>query len=169
MDTTPTVGCTGQAHIPGGPDSWGGCWPGPSNTGVPSGTTLTAYTGPCTITANNTVISGKTISCDLVIQAANVTITKSRFVNGSVSTDENSTGYSFTILDSEVNIGNRTGTGVGAVNFTATRVEVTGGNRSMHCWNNCTITDSYVHGQFTDPSGAYNLAYYLSFYNKYIL
>jgi hypothetical protein len=91
-----------------------------------------------------------------VIQAANVTITKSRFTNGSVSTDENSTGYSFSISDSEVNIGNRAGTGIGAVNFTATRVEVTGGNRSMHCWNNCTITDSYVHGQFTDPSGTFH-------------
>lgn len=150
------VSCSGAAHTPGGPDSWGGCWPGVNNTGVPAGTTLTTYTGPCTITANNTVIDAKTINCDLIIQAANVTITKSRFVNGSVSTDENSSGYSFTISDSEVNIGNRAGTGIGAVNFTATRVEVTGGNRSMHCWHDCTITDSYVHGQFTDPSGTYH-------------
>lgn len=28
-----------------------------------------------------------------------------------------------------------------------------GGNRSMHCWKNCTIQDSYVHGQFRDPTG----------------
>lgn len=148
--------CTNPTHTPGGPDSWGGCWPGPNNTGVPAGTSLTTYTGPCTITANNTVIDAKIINCDMIIQAANVQVTRSRFNNGSIETDENSTGYSFTITDSEVNIGNRAGTGVGAVNFTATRVRVTGGNRSMHCWNNCTITDSYVHGQFTDPSGTFH-------------
>jgi hypothetical protein len=29
-------------NAPGGPDPWGGCWPGPGNTGVPAGTKLTA-------------------------------------------------------------------------------------------------------------------------------
>jgi hypothetical protein len=39
------------------------------------------------------------------------------------------------------------------VNFTARRVHVTGGNRSIHCYNNCTIEDSYVHDQMDDPTG----------------
>ena len=148
-------GCSGAANTPGGADRFGGCWPGPNNTGVPAGTTLTAYTGPCTITVANTELDAKTITCDLVIRAANVKITRSRII-GSVGTDENSTGFSFSISDSEVQIGNREGTGIGAVNFTATRVHVTGGNRSMHCWKDCTITDSYVHGQFRDPTGTFH-------------
>ena len=153
-DAGPTA-CTGAAQTPGGSDGSGGCFPGPNNTGVPAGTTLTAYTGPCTITAANTVIDAKTINCDLAIEAANVRITRSK-ITGSVATDENSTGYSFSISDSEVDIGNRAGTGVGAVNFTATRVHVTGGNRSMNCWHDCLITDSYVHGQFRDSTGVYH-------------
>lgn len=147
--------CTGARNTPGGPDAWNGCWPGPMNTGVPAGTVLTPYTGPCTITTAGTVLDAKAINCDLVIQAANVQITRSK-ITGSVATDESSTGFSFTITDSQVDIGDRAGTGVGAVSFVATRVQVTGGNRSMHCWHDCTITDSYVHAQFTDPSGTFH-------------
>ena len=44
------------------------------NTGVPSGTTLTAYTGPMTITTNGTVIENKIINGGLDITGANVTI-----------------------------------------------------------------------------------------------
>jgi hypothetical protein len=127
-------------------------WPDAANTGVPTGTTLSAYTGPCTITAANTVIDAKTVGCNLLIRAAGVQIKRS-LINGTVATDENSTAYSFTITDSDVRVGAREGTGVGAVNFTATRVEVTGGNRSMHCYRSCTIQDSFVHGQFRDASG----------------
>jgi hypothetical protein len=39
-----------------------------------------------------------------------------------VSTDEDSTGFSFEISDSEVDAGHRAATGIGAVDFTATRV-----------------------------------------------
>ena len=149
------VTCTGAPNTPGGPDHWGGCWPGADNTGVPAGTVLSEYTGPCTITADNTVIDAKTISCDLSIQAANVTITRSK-ITGSVATDENSTGFSFSISDSEIDAGQRAATGLGAVNYTATRVHIQGGNRSVLCWHDCTVTDSYVHGQFRDSTGTYH-------------
>ncbi|MCP3144317.1 DUF4082 domain-containing protein [Pyxidicoccus xibeiensis] len=129
-----------------------GGFPNASNTGVPAGTQLTPYTGPCTITAANTVIDSKTVNCDLLIRAAGVTIRNSK-INGSVATEENSTGYSFTLTDSHVDAGDRVVTGVGAVNFTAIRVHVQGGNRSMHCWHDCEIRDSYVHGQMTDETG----------------
>lgn len=150
-----SVACDPTPHVPGGADRWGGCWPGPHNTGVPAGTALTDYDGPCTITTEGTTIDAKIITCDLRIEAASVVITRSRIV-GSVATDEDSTGHSFSISDSEVEIGERAGTGIGAVDFTATRVEVTGGNRSIHCWRDCTVADSYVHGQFTDPSGTFH-------------
>ena len=129
-----------------------GAFPDASTTGVPAGVTLTPYTGPCTITSANTVIDAQTIDCDLSIQAANVTISRSK-INGSVATDESSTGFSFTITDSEVDAGDRVATGVGAVSFTVIRIHVRGGNRSIHCWRDCEIRDSYVHGQMTDETG----------------
>lgn len=52
--------------------------PDATNTGVPSGTSLTAYTGSMTITAAGTVIDGKIITGSLVINANNVTIKNSR-------------------------------------------------------------------------------------------
>lgn len=129
-----------------------GGFPSAATTGVPAGTVLTAYSGPCTITAAGTVIDAKRINCSLEIRAANVVVKRS-IITGSIATDENSSGYSFSISDSEVNVGNQEGTGIGAVNFTATRVHVTGGNRSIHCYNSCTVQDSYVHGQFRDSTG----------------
>src|SRR5262249_42124850 len=65
-------------NVPGAADPWGGCWPGPGNTGVPANVALVAYTGPCTITTAGTVIDGKKVTCDtLSIQAANVVIRNS--------------------------------------------------------------------------------------------
>jgi len=147
--------CEDGRHVPGGEDSWGGCWPGALNTGVPRGTELGKYTGPCVITVDGTVIDAKAVDCDLQIRAAGVRILRSR-ITGSVSTDEDSTGFSFEISDSEVDAGQRAATGIGAVDFAATRVHVVGGNRSIHCWHDCTVTDSYVHGQFRDPTGTFH-------------
>ena len=80
-------------------------------------------------------------------------VIRSSVVNGSVANAEDSQGLGFTIEDSEVRVGDRPGTGIGAVDFTAQRVEVTGGNRSLYCLRGCTIRDSWLHGQFTDESG----------------
>lgn len=119
---------------------------------MPEGVRLSPYTGPCTITTAGTVIDGKTVNCALKIRAADVTIRNS-VVNGTVYNDEDSDGLGFEIIDSEVRIGNRGGTGIGNVGFTVVRVEVTGGNRSINCWRDCTVRDSFVHGQFTDLTG----------------
>lgn len=127
-------------------------FPNAATTGVPAGVRLAPYQGPCNITTAGTVIDGKIVNCTLNVRAADVTIRNS-VINGTVYNDEASNGLGFTIVDSEVRIGNRGGTGIGNVGFTALRVEVTGGNRSINCWRDCTVRDSYVHGQFTDLSG----------------
>src|SRR6478752_4891037 len=142
----PSPGCASAANTTGGADPWGGCFPGPDNTGIPAGTALTPYAGPCDITTANTVIDANTVNCDLTIEASGVRITRSK-INGIVSVDSNSTGYSMTISDSEVDAGNVFRSGIGDINFTATRVEVIGGNRSIMCFKDCTVQDSYVHGQ----------------------
>jgi hypothetical protein len=141
------VSCSSTPNVPDGKDPSGGCWPGPDNTGVPAGVTLASYDGPCTITQNNAVISAKLVKCDLEIRAANVLIEKSQ-VDGTVYTE--GTNYSFTVTDSTINAspnGIRQTTGVGQTNFTLRRSEVTGGNRGVYCHLNCTIVDSWIHGQ----------------------
>lgn len=131
-------------------------FPSGSSTGVPAGTGLSAYAGPCTVTVASTVIDAKTINCSrLEIRAKNVTITRS-VLNGTVYADPDLGIGSFTISDSQVNVGAQAGTGIGDGNFTALRVHVTGGNRSINCSLNCTVQASYVHGQFADHTGVYH-------------
>ncbi|PTM97179.1 calcium-binding protein [Mycoplana dimorpha] len=52
-------------------------FPDASNTGVPAGTQLTAYTGPMTITKAGTVIDGKIITGQLLVTAPDVVIKNS--------------------------------------------------------------------------------------------
>jgi len=120
-------------------------WPGPTNTGVPDGVQLTAYTGPCTITTAGTVIDGKAVDCDLVIAAENVLITRSR-INGEINGGQG-TGSSFRVQDSEIVNGKRDACQcVGSDNFIALRVEIKGGNRGVYCRLNCIVQDSWIHG-----------------------
>jgi len=120
-------------------------WPGPTNTGVPDGVQLTAYTGPCTITTAGTVIDGKAVDCDLVIAAEDVLITRSR-INGEINGGEG-TGSSFRVEDSEIINGKREACQcVGSDNFIALRVEIKGGNRGVYCRLNCIVQDSWIHG-----------------------
>ncbi|PKH37434.1 protein of unknown function [Nocardioides alpinus] len=127
-------------------------WPNADNTGVPAGTALTPYTGPLTIQTPGTVIDAKQVDGSLRILAPDVTISRSS-ISGNVSIEEDA---SLTITDTDINAGDRAGTGLEAYNFTATRVHVVGGSRSMSCAKNCTIRDSYVHGQMTDETGVHH-------------
>ena len=115
---------------------------------MPAGAVLTNYTGPCTITIAGTVIDHQMVTCaTLDIQAANVVIRMS-MLNGTDVTDSATSSASFTITDSTVVNGARDQClCIGDHNFTAVRVEVRGGNRSMYCARTCTVTDSWLHGQ----------------------
>jgi hypothetical protein len=130
-----------------------GDWPAAHNTGVPDGVALSTYTGPDTITTPNTVISNVVVNGTLDIEAPGVQIVNSRIYGGVELVDPRSTGHSFTITDSEVHIGNGLGDGLARGNYVATRVEITGGRRAAYCEINCTIQDSWVHGQSADEGG----------------
>lgn len=126
-------------------------FPDATNTGVPAGTKLTTYTGPCTITVDNTVIDSKTVNCDLAIRAKSVQIRKSK-INGHMGTEE-ATAHSYTLQDSEVDAGVYQGAALGSTNMTVLRSNIHGGQTSVYCYANCTIRDSYLHGQRL-PAGA---------------
>jgi hypothetical protein len=166
--TSPPNGCSGAAnHVAGGPDGTGTCWPGPNNTGVPAGTTLTSYSGPCTITTNGTIIDSKTVNCALSIQAANVVIKNSK-VNGNVILDTDlggSSSWSMTIQDSEVDAGTLQESAIGWGNLKAIRVNAHGGVTAIQCEEksvSCIVQDSYLHGQYIQPNSNWHLGGFLS-------
>jgi hypothetical protein len=143
-----------------GPDPWGGCFPGPNNTGYPHGlpgdtrtpVTLTSYTGPCIITTANVTIDKKLVDCDLDIRAKGIVITNSQ-INGRVYLDDTRCDIaSFSISDSTVHV---TDIGTRAFmycSYVATRVDASGGGSMATC-SDCTIQDSYLHTPLEDPTG----------------
>lgn len=151
--TYPAYPVNTKVYVPMGPDPWGGCFPGPSNTGVPDGTALTNYTGSCVITTANTVIDKKTVDCDrLDIRANGIVITNSH-INGRVYVDDTWCSFaSFTITDSTIVTNDKLSRGLMYCNYTATRVDVSGGG-SMAICSNCTIQDSYLHDPQEDLDG----------------
>lgn len=167
--TAPATGaCIGAQYTPGGPDPWGGCWPGLYNTGYPKGlagdtrtlVTLTAYTGSCTIQTAGLVIDSKTINCSpLKICAANVTI-KNSLLNGHIDLDTCVQGvsrdaYSVTVLDTEIDNGTNDASSAGFTNITMRRAKIHGGMTSMmNCGSNCVLEDSYLYGQYLPPNSA---------------
>lgn len=142
--TPPVV--TPPAPVPVPPVSVTG-WPNASNTGVPAGTVLTAYTGPCRITVPNTVIDAKQVNCTLTIATTGVKITRSK-INGSVYSADGTptTGPRSVILsDTEIDAGTDLNAGgLDAINFEAYRMNIHGGHRGVWCMT-CILQDSYIH------------------------
>jgi len=142
-------------------------YPNASCTGIPAGTVLSSYTGPCQITTANTVIDAKTANCDLDIRAANVTIKRSK-VNGLVILDTDlagSSGWSFTLADSEVDAGTQQRAAVSTGNMTVLRSNVHGGVTAVQCEEKsvgCLVQDSYLHGQYIKPNSNWHLGGFLS-------
>ena len=155
--TTATISTT-TTPSSGGVVVLGRSFPDASTTGVPDDIrpSLTAYTGPCTLSDPNAApvtIDRKVITCDQFrLLQPKVTITNS-IINGTVFSDCCYLNGSFSITDSEVRGPNSTATVVGEARFKLLRVEVTGGSRSVNCNIECDVRDSYIHGQYTDQRG----------------
>lgn len=135
-------------------------WPGPDNTGVPPGTQLEPYDGPCTIQEDGVVIDSKIVDCDLRLLAADIVIRKSK-VNGTIYNDEN-LDFSFRLEDSEVDAGAAQQPAVWHTNMTIVRSNIHGGQTSVSCWQNCTVEDSWLHGQQITPGISQHLGAFLS-------
>jgi hypothetical protein len=108
--------------------------PAPVDTGKPR----TRYTGPCTITAANTVIEGRTIACDLTVRATGVVVRRS-WVTGTVHADSGSV----TLEDADVD-GHGTSPVVSGSNLTVVRSKIHGGVTSVLCTATCAVRDSYL-------------------------
>jgi len=147
----------------------GGAFPNASNTGVPAGVTLKPYRGPCTITADNTVIDSKSVSCYLSIQAKNVVIRNSSLKQVQMDQDimhaQGKSGWSFSVTDSNVDGGSVDGPGICCGNYNVLRVEMRGGHNGAQCENDanyCNLTDSWIHGQYEPAGGTRHLGGFLN-------
>jgi hypothetical protein len=136
-------------------------YPDATCTGVPSGTALTAYTGPTNITTANTVIDSKTVTGCLEIQAANVIIKNSKincFSGGAGSAyaillDDGPgwNNWSLTIQDSEIDCGGdppggfNNSTALGSAFITVRRANIHGCENGFDVNQVMDIQDSYIH------------------------
>jgi len=136
--------------------------PDAGSTGVPEGTELTAYDGPCTLT-ETVVLTGvdATGVCPaLVVQAPGVRIESSRVPRVESTATQVDPTFSVEVVDSEVVAGEWIGGAVWGSNLTVRRVEVTGGQHSVHCGSHCVVEDSWLHDQFNpDGEAAHNNAF----------
>ena len=140
--------CQGMHNTPGGSDPWGGCWPGPGNTGVPAGVALTPYQGPCEIRANNVVIDAKTINCGLTFLGSRGTIRDSK-INGTV---HNRGPGRVLIEHTVINGGSDHSETVGGGDITVLRSNLYGDQHEVHCADNCIVRNSWLHDNYNGAS-----------------
>lgn len=156
--TRAEAACTGSPHTPGGADGAGGCWPFEDNTGARADTVLSAYAGPFRITSGTVSLDrvDATACGILAITDASVTIT-----NSVLPVIDRTVGSgAVTVSDSDLRGGDWVGGVLWGSNITAARVEITGGQHSVHCESNCSIRNSYLHGQVApDGVGTHNNAF----------
>ena len=148
--TGPTQPCSGARNTPGGPDPWGSCWPGSGNTGVPAGTGLTSYTGPCgEIRSENITIDAKIVNCDLDILGGGQATIRDSDVNGSVM---NNGSGSLLIEGTAINGGSEHSETVGGDNITILSSDLYGNQHEVYCGFNCTVENSWLHDNFNGAS-----------------
>ncbi|CAI9398683.1 hypothetical protein HIDPHFAB_00045 [Nocardioides sp. T2.26MG-1] len=130
-------------------------WPGAKSTGVPAGTRLRPYTGPCTITRTQTIDGvDATGRCDaILVRAANVVISNS-LVPRIDATEDGSN--SVTVRRSTVRGGDWSDGAIWGYNIVARRVNVTGGQHSFHCAGGCTLVNSWLHAQYNPDGQSYH-------------
>lgn len=139
---TPTADVTLPAAATG--------WPNASNTGVPAGTVLTAYTGPTNITVAGTVIQNKTITQGLLIKAGahNVTFRNCRFkasVYWMILSEEGATNLLIEDCEFDGNTGASGDCAVNGANYTMRRCNIHHTVDGLKGMDNVLIEDCYIH------------------------
>jgi hypothetical protein len=126
-------------------------WPGRHNTGVPEGTRLRPYRGPCTITSTRTISRvDATKRCDaILIRAPRVLITKSLLPRVDATAGGSA---SVRLVDVRVKGGHWSDGAIWGYNIRAKRVNATGGQHTFHCADRCRVVDSWLHKQW-NPRG----------------
>jgi hypothetical protein len=164
--------CGGAPNTPGGPDPWGGCFPGPENTGVPATAKLVdvdsgAFSRPNNVLpSDNTGWEFSTSDGYIVVVAANAVIDSISDSDGiyvppgdSLTVKDSQTGLindegtSLLVEDSTVNGGSQDEfPTVGGDNITVEYSNMYGGKDEVDCeGDNCTVEDSWLHDNYNSP------------------
>jgi hypothetical protein len=183
LPPTPRASCPARANQPGGSDPWGGCWPGPDNTGVPAGTNLVSVSssrqappnpalpsdnrgwtysssdGEIVVSQQNAVIDG-VLSSGVAAQAGASFTMKNSLINGVIS----SHGDNGPILieNSTINGGSQLqDPTVGVPNVTVKYSNVYGGKDEVNCeGNNCDVENSWLHDTFAGPASGHQQGFF---------
>lgn len=149
--TTTTVAATTTTTTPSS------SFPDGTNTGVPAGTALTPYTGPCTISTAGTVVDAKTIACQtMTISAANVTIKRS-VINGNSFGVIRPTSSGFVMTDVDLTCSNSAGSyGILYGSGTYTRLNIHNCENAIEPGSNVVFRDSWIHGLAADGAPHYD-------------
>ena len=110
------------------PASTPDAYPDADNTGVPPGTELAPYAGPCTITETVVLsaVDATGVCPAIVVQAAGVRIESSRVPRVESTATQVDPTFSVEVVDSEVVAGEWIGGAVWGSNLTVRRTDVTG-------------------------------------------
>lgn len=138
------------------PDGLGPCGaakPGPTNTGVPAGATLTP-SGSIQVTQDGAVVELLDVKGSITVLADNVTIRKVRLTSSDYYPiryfDNNNTGL--VVEDSEIigTSGNVT-SAIAFANYTARRLNIHGSADGLKADSNVTIEDCWIHDLSNGP------------------
>jgi hypothetical protein len=158
---------TSTPNVPGGPDPWGGCFPGPGNVGVPAGTALAEFGssgGDIDLTRNNDVIEGKILRGFVNVYATNVTIRNS-VIHGVVATITDFAPNASVTLDNVVVDAKDTNPpyqfanyfAVSGNNLILSHSEVRGGKGGGSC-NHCLVENNWIHAPWIPPGTEYHMS-----------
>lgn len=182
--TAPRIApCTAHSNTPGGPDPWGGCWPGPDNTGVPPGTVLKSVPqdissgpgwnwnvtdGAIYITGCNVVLDGLNVNGQIYLRNGNgtqsaatpcVTIKDSK-INGFVDVNDYCLVRQcgpLVMTDDEIAIPRGADrSSLLYSNWYVWRINSHGGHGTLACNGHCEVHDSWIHGFYLEQAFHYN-------------
>lgn len=154
-DLDPTSGTTGTTGAPLGPCD--GPRPGPDNTGVPAGITLTP-SGSITIEEDGAVVEGLDIDGSITVLADDVTIRHVRIRSGDYYPIRYFDGDNVGLLVEDSEIEGLSGDATAAIsfaNYTARRLDVHGTADGFKADSNVLIEDCWVH-DLSNGEGEHN-------------
>ena len=171
------------ANTPGGPDPWGGCFPGAGNTGVAADVTPVDVAGGdiyppnAALRADNRgwIIDSGQIrlnAAEAVVDGVkdpngvNVPIgTGGTIENSSIGDVNDSSDQSLTLEDDTIDGRNDTdyspvmATGTGSIDVE--RIDAYNGGHGLLCHSNCTVKDSWLHDNSTSSATAHQNGIFL--------
>jgi hypothetical protein len=170
--------CSGAPNTLGGPDPWGGCFPGPGNTGVPAGTTLVSVDGgncnpgSCGLPADNQnwefsmadgyiVVTGTPAVIDGISDTDGIALGNGDSLTVKDSQtgliDDYGTGTTLDVESSTLNGGQQTtySTITGGSDITVKNSDLSGGGHEILCYSDCDVEGNWLHDNNTGNPAAH--------------